>query len=73
MSKKSAIFHKQKGQTRFFSLGETTSLAEGKLWIQTSETPLKIDFVISCPSGGVGKYDKQKEICEEQLHKNVLI
>ena len=22
------------GQTRFFSLGETTSLGEGKLWIQ---------------------------------------
>ena len=24
------------GQTRFFSLGEATSLGEGKLWIQTS-------------------------------------
>ena len=23
------------GQTRFFSLGEATSLGEGKLWIQT--------------------------------------
>ena len=26
---------KMVGQTRFFSLGEPTSLAEGKLWIQT--------------------------------------
>ena len=26
---------------RFFSLGEGTSLGEGKLWIQTCETPLK--------------------------------
>ena len=30
-------------QTKFYSLGEVTSLGEGKLWIQT------------CPSGGVGK------------------
>ena len=30
------------GQTGFFSLGEATSLGEGKLWIQTR---LKIDFV----------------------------
>ena len=29
------------GQTRFFSLGEATSLGEGKLWIQTCLTPLK--------------------------------
>ena len=28
------------GQTRFFSLGEVTSLGEGKLWIQTCQTPL---------------------------------
>ena len=26
---------KIEGQTRFFSLGEATSLGEGKLWIQT--------------------------------------
>ena len=29
------------GQTRFFDLGEETSLEEGKLWIQTCYTPLK--------------------------------
>ena len=29
------------GQTRFFSLGEATSLGEGKLWIQTYYTPFK--------------------------------
>ena len=46
------------GQTRFFSLGETTSLGEGKLWIQTCLTPLKKwPCVMFCPSGGVGKYD----------------
>ena len=45
------------GQTRFFSLGEATSLGEGKLWIQTCQTPLKKwPCVISYPSGGVGKY-----------------
>ena len=47
----------------FFSLGEATSLGEGKLWIQTCSTPLKNrPCVISCPSGGVGKYDMIKEI-----------
>ena len=29
------------GQTRFFSLGEATSLGEGKLLIQTCSNPLK--------------------------------
>ena len=33
------------GQTRFFSLGEATSLGEEKLWIQTCLTLLKIDLV----------------------------
>ena len=33
------------GQTRFFSLGEATSLREGKLWIQTCKLHLKIDLV----------------------------
>ena len=43
----------------FFSLGEATSLGEGILWIQTCQTQLKNwPCVISCPSGGVGKYDK---------------
>ena len=38
-------------------LGEATSLGEGKFWIQTCETPLKIwPCVISCPIAGVGKY-----------------
>ena len=46
------------GRTRFFSLGEATSLGEGKLWIQTCKTPLKNwPCVISYPSGGVGKLD----------------
>ena len=46
------------GQTRFFSLGEAISLGEGKLWIQTCETLLKNwPCAISCPNGGVGKYD----------------
>ena len=46
------------GQTRFFSLGEATSLGEGKLWIQTCWTLLKNwPCAISCPSGGLGKYD----------------
>ena len=40
----------------FFSLGEATSLGEGKLWIPT---PLKNwSCVISCQSGGDGKYNK---------------
>ena len=40
------------GQTRFFSLGEAASLGEGKLWIQTCQTPLKNwPCVISCPKG----------------------
>ena len=40
----------------FFSLGEATSLGEGKLWNQTCWTSLKNwPCVISCPSGGVGK------------------
>ena len=33
------------GQTGFFSLGKTTSLGEGKLWIQTVKFRLKIDLV----------------------------
>ena len=42
------------GQTRFFSLGEATSLGEGKLWIQTCQTLLKNWLcVISCLSGGL--------------------
>ena len=45
------------GQTGFFSLGEATSLGEGKLWIQPVKLCLKNwPCVISCPSGGVGKY-----------------
>ena len=48
---------------KFFSLCEATSLGEGKLWIQTCETPLKNwPCVISCPSGGVGKYDKYESV-----------
>ena len=47
------------GQTRFFSLGEATSLGEGKLWIQTCETPLKIkkNDLVSYPAQteGLGK------------------
>ena len=57
------------GQTGFFSLGEATSLREGKVWIQTCKTPLKNwPCVISCPSGGVGKYDKtspKKLLCQQ--------
>ena len=32
------------GQAEFISLDNATSLGEGKLWIKTSRTPLKIDF-----------------------------
>ena len=45
------------GQTRFFSLGDATSLGEEKLWIQTCYTSLKNwPCVLSCRNGGVGKY-----------------
>ena len=48
---------KIEGQTVFFSFGKATSLGEGKAWIQTCWTPLKNwPCVISCSSGGVGKY-----------------
>ena len=41
----------------FFSLGEATSLREGKPWIQTCQIPLKNwPCVTSCPCGGIGKY-----------------
>ena len=37
---------KKIGQTRFFSLGEATSLGEGKLWIQNLlNSASKIDLV----------------------------
>ena len=45
------------GQTRFFSLGGATSLGEGKFWIQTCYSPLKI-YLVSYPARaeGLGKY-----------------
>ena len=48
------------GQTGFFSLGEATSLGEGKLWIQTCETPLKkLTLCHILPERrGLGKYDE---------------
>ena len=58
------------GQTRFFSLGEATSLGEGKLWIQTCYTPLKSwPCVISCLSGGVGK-KRRCPWCNGYRHRN---
>ena len=47
------------GQTGFFSLGEATSLGEGKLGIKPVKHRLKIDLV-SYPvrAEGLGKYGK---------------
>ena len=44
------------GQTRFLSLGEATTVEEGKLWIQTCKFRLKIDLV-SYPARAEGLVD----------------
>ena len=38
----------------FFRLGEATSLGEGKLWIQTCQTPLKKIDLVSYPARAEG-------------------
>ena len=57
----------------FFSLGEATTLGEGILWILTCLTPLKnVPCIISCPSGGVGKYDNILNRFEIQMDHPLL-
>ena len=53
------------GQTELLSFGMTTSLEEGKLWIQTFETPRKIIDLVSHPSQIQGLVN----ICIHKLNK----
>ena len=52
-------------QNAFFSLGKATSLGNGKFWIQTSFTQLKIDLVSypthDCGVGLIYTYDEGTE------------
>ena len=59
-------------QTGFFSLGEATSLGEGKLWIQTFKLRLKIDLV-SYPARVEGLVNMFNKRTNTLLYKNMYL